>query len=186
MKHSIEKIIRVSDAQAAFWKNSHGWAPLAAANLLSKSRLDRQCALARTLRDYLRKPSPDEEDARLILGYVTLRALCEGVIKLTFSIWYCDYQKDVNALKERNGKVQDPDGATFNPLIDLYQKKFTAKWTPFFRRIQTRGNAIHAFKDRPLGSFSELQEAIEEFKEFLIDADSQLPYPDDDFASGRA
>ncbi len=185
MKQAIEKIIRITDAQAAFWKKAHGWAPIAAANILSKSRLDRQCALARTLRDYLQKPIPEEEDARLILAYVTLRALCEGAIKLAFSVWYLDYQKDVDALKKK-GRLLDPDGATFDPLITLYEKKFTSRWTPCFRRIQARGNAIHAFKDRPLGSYAELREAIIEYREFLVDSDSRLPYPDDDFASGRA
>jgi hypothetical protein len=177
MKKDIEKIIRVTDAQASFWKKAHGWAPVTAADLLSKSRLDRHCSLARTLKDYMKKPTPEETDGRLILAYATLRALCEGTIKLTFSVWYDDYQKDVDSLKKK-GKLIDPDGASFDPLIALYGKKFTQAWTPMFRKIQERGNAIHAFKDRPLGSYTELQETIVEYCQFLIDADSRLPYPE--------
>jgi len=181
----VDKIVRVTEAQATFWSRAHGWAPTAAAGLLSKSRLDRQCSLARTLKDYAKRPLSNEEDARLILAYVTLRTLSEGTLKLFFSVWYSDYSADVDAIMKR-GKRLDPDGAAFDPLIKLFEMKTSGRWTRLLRRIQARGNAIHAFKDRPLGSFSELRATIKGYGDFLIDTDNRLPYPDADFAPFRA
>ncbi len=178
MRTAIDKIIRITDAQSTFWRASHGWAPIEAANLLSKSRLDRQTSLARTLHDYAAQPNAAILDARLILGYVTLRSLCEGLIKLTFSVHYLDYQKDVNAIR-RKGAIADPDEMTLDPLIGLYDKVFSDQWVPYLRCVQAKGNAIHGFKDRSLGTFAELQSCITQYRDFLIQSDGKLPYPDE-------
>src|SRR5579885_850253 len=116
MVSKIDKIVRVTDAQVAFWRRAHGWAPLTAAGLLSKARLDWQSALARTLRDYSKQPKNDAEDGRLILGYVTLRALAEGTLKLFFTVWYDDYAADVDAIV-KGGKLINPDEVKFDSLI---------------------------------------------------------------------
>ena len=185
MVFKIDKIIRVTDAQVAFRSRAYGWAPLTAAGLLSKARLDWQSALARTLRDYATLPRNDEEDARLILGYVTLRALAEGTLKLFFTVWYSDYAVDVDAIV-KSGKFINPDEVKFDSLIRLFEKKADPRWTPLLRLIQSRGNAIHAFRSRPIGTFAELQDAIHQYGEFLVDTDQRLPYPDNELAPSRA
>jgi hypothetical protein len=95
----VDKIVRVTEAQAAFWSRAHGWAPTAAAGLLSKSRLDRQCSLARTLKDYAKRPPPDEEDARFILAYVNLAVAGPKRIneRVDGSGWGCSVAEGIRA-----------------------------------------------------------------------------------------
>jgi len=47
---------------------SNGWAPVEAAGLLTKSRLDWQASLSKTLRLWLREPSTALSDGELILA----------------------------------------------------------------------------------------------------------------------
>src|ERR1039457_2828378 len=73
------RIVQVTVGLERFWRSVHGWAPKESAAMLAAARLDRQVSFARTLERY-REPFPAEEaEALLILGYVTLRSLCEGV-----------------------------------------------------------------------------------------------------------
>ena len=89
----VEKIISLNDKLSAFWASAHGWAPEDAANLLSKSRLDWQVSLSETLHLW-----------ELILAWANLGALLEGTLKLFFSIYYSDFQTDIEALK-RGGPI---------------------------------------------------------------------------------
>jgi hypothetical protein len=43
--------------------------------------------------------------------------------------------------------------------------------------VQQRGNAIHAFADKPIGPASEFLEHIRLYREFLTDLESSLPNP---------
>lgn len=176
---AINKIIQVTKAQEQFWSQSHGWAPSVAADLLAEARLDRQLSFAYTLHDYLAPFSPDAAEALQILGYTTLRSLCEGELKLFFSVWFEDYSKDQDAIYHRKGALVSPEDILFDRLIVLYAKKGNSKFEPFLRRIQKRGNAIHHFSDRDIGTQAELVADIVEFKEFLLAVNGQLPYPDD-------
>ncbi|WP_045226941.1 hypothetical protein [Methyloterricola oryzae] len=176
---AIDKIIRVTKAQEQFWSRSHGWAPSAAADLLAEARLDRQLSFTHTLYDYLPPFPPDVAEARQILGYITLRSLCEGALKLFFSVWFNDYRKDQDAVYDRKRTLLSPEDIAFDRLIALYAKKGDFKFEPFLRRVQRRGNAIHHFCDRDIGTQSGLIADIVEFKAFLLAVNSQLPYPDD-------
>ena len=98
----VEKIISLNDKLSAFWASAHGWAPEDAANLLSKSGLDWQVSLSETLHLWIdRYPMTDGE---LILAWANLGALLEGTLKLFFSIYYSDFQTDIEALK-RGGPI---------------------------------------------------------------------------------
>jgi len=166
-------------ALECFWSKSHGWAPVAAADLLAEARLDRQVSFTHTLHDYL-VPFPSESaEARQILGYTTLRSLCEGVLKLFFSVFFEDYQNDQDAVYDRNEALVSPEDIAFDRLIALYAKKGDSKFVPFLRRVQQRGNAIHHFSDRDIGTQAKLIEDIVEFQEFLLAVNGQLPYPDE-------
>lgn len=179
----VSRIVAMSDALARFWMKSHGWAPSAAAAMLAAARLDRQASFARTLRDYL-KPFPAEEcDARLILGYVALRSMCEGMLKLFFAVWLNDYLKDP---VHRGKAVVLPPDVSFDRLITLYSKKADSGHDTFLRRIQYRGNGIHHFADRKIGTQSQLIADIVRFRRFSLALNERLPYPDDDYDPARA
>jgi hypothetical protein len=175
---AIDKIIRVTKALERFWSASHGWAPVAAADLLAEARLDRQLSFAHTLHDYLAPFPPDAAEARQILGYATLRSLCEGALKLFFSVWYEDYRKDQDAVYDGKQRLVSPENIMFDRLVALYAKKGDASFVPFLRRVQQRGNAIHHFCDRDIGTQPELIEDIVLFGEFILAVNGQLPYPD--------
>src|ERR1039457_999434 len=139
----IIRIIAITEAMERFWRQAHGWAPATAAVLMADARLDRQASFTHTLSDYL-QPFPDREaEARQILGYATLRSLCEGVLKLFFSAWWEDYCRDADAAEDRKGNVVAPEGVSFDRLITLYSRKGDSQYEAFLRRIQRRGNAIH-------------------------------------------
>jgi hypothetical protein len=73
----IKRIIATTEAMERFWRRAHGWAPAEAADMLAAARLDRQVSFTHTPSDCHKPFAPQESEARLILGYVTLRALCE-------------------------------------------------------------------------------------------------------------
>ena len=183
---AIDRIIRITKAQERFWSKSHGWAPAEAADLLAEARLDRQLSFTYTLHDYLAPFPPDAAEARQILGYTTLRSLCEGALKLFFSVWFEAYRKDQDAVYDRKQTLVSPEDIAFDRLIALYAKKGKAKFEPFLRRVQQRGNAIHHFCDRDIGNQAELVADIVEFKKFILAVNAQLPYPDDIYDPARA
>ncbi len=102
---TLQEIIATTTMMGQFWGRAHGWAPSDAADLLASARLDRQVSFAHTLPSYVKPFSAQEAEARLILGYVTLRSLCEGILKLFFAVWLDDYRSDADALKDKK-KVQ--------------------------------------------------------------------------------
>jgi hypothetical protein len=76
------RIVQITMGLERFWRGAHGWAPKESADMLAAARLDTQVSFARTLERYREPFSEEEAEALLILGYVTLRSLCEGVLKL--------------------------------------------------------------------------------------------------------
>ena len=47
----------------------------------------------------------------------------------------------------------------------------------FLARVKTRGNAIHHFREREIGTQDELKADIVLLRDFLASVDSQLPDP---------
>jgi hypothetical protein len=47
------------------------------------------------------------------------------------------------------------------------------------QRVQQRRNAIHAFKDRDIGSVEEFFDEVRIYLDFLVDVTMGLPYPDE-------
>src|SRR4051812_11323474 len=103
----IATIIEVVARMQGFWSCSHGWAPREAATILASARLDRQTSFAHTLPDYLPPFFPAQAEARQILGYTTLRSLCEGGLKLFFAVWVSDYLRD--PVRDRSGLPVPPE-----------------------------------------------------------------------------
>src|SRR5690349_21648116 len=71
---------------ARFWKEAHGWAPLEAAGLLDKSRLDWQVSLSSSLRLWLREPLDLISDGELILAWTNLGGGSQASIDRSSSI----------------------------------------------------------------------------------------------------
>lgn len=155
-----------------------GWAPSNASALLEVARLDRQLSFAHTLRDNF-VPFPKESaDARQILGYVTLRSLCEGAIQLFITVYYNDYIADKEPITRRNRKkIVDPEDAQLSDLIEFYVRHGDPAFESFLARVKTRGNAIHHFREREIGTQDELKADIVLLRDFLASVDSQLPDP---------
>jgi hypothetical protein len=75
----VQRITKLNSGIQKFWSKSHGWAPVEAAGLLAKSRLDWQVSLSKTLTLWLQKKplTPGE----LILAWSNLGSLVEGTLK---------------------------------------------------------------------------------------------------------
>jgi hypothetical protein len=181
----VTRIVTLNTGLRDFWSKSHGWAPNDAADLLSRSRLDWQVSLSLSLRRWIDPPSPDDEAAVQILAYANLGALVEGTLKLFLGVFYNDYRQDADAVTKKS-TVQDPDGLTLEPLRQFFKDKIwvstaTDNWDPWIQRIQSRRNAIHAFKDRDIGTHSDVTTDIRRYLTFLRRINGQLPYPDDQY-----
>ena len=61
--------------------------------------------------------------------------------------------------------------------IDFYLKTGDDKFGPFLKRVQERGNAIHHFGERPIGTQDELKADIVLLRDFIVSIDLQLPDP---------
>ncbi len=176
----VKEIIETNRRISAFWRDAGGWAPIEAAELLSKSRLDWQVELSESLRLWIGTPNALAPNAHLILGWANLGALVEGTMKWFLSVFYSDYQADIHAFV-RKGDLVPPDEQTLEPLRQFFQKRiWTAsdEWSDWVLKIQQRRNAIHAFKSRDLGDHKELNDDIIRYSNFLSELHNCVPYPD--------
>jgi hypothetical protein len=192
----IERIIKLTEGLAEFWSSSNGWAPIKAADLMSKSRLDWQASLARTLKVFNTEDIKKEEGG-LILAWANLGSLTEGVLKLFLSVWHSDYE--ASALKstlkgytDKSGNLIDPDILMLEKLRvffekEIYPKKTRDIWKEQGRldiinwilKIQQRRNAIHAYKHREIGNFDEFFIELKNFLIFMRRLTDTFPYPDE-------
>lgn len=160
-----------------FWKSTLGWAPVEAAGLLSRSKLEWQASLSSSLRRWVSASS----DGDLILAWVNLGALVEGQLKLFLSVYYNDYTADANAIRDRRGRLTDPDGSLLEDLRQFFVRRVWTPgkdWNPYVERIQQRRNAIHAFRARDIGTFADWGNELAFHLSFIRDINRQLPYPD--------
>lgn len=176
----IQRIIKLNEGLQKFWEDSEGWAPPEAAWLLEKSRLDWQVSLSNCLKIWISKPSKKESDGFLILGWANLGSLVEGTMKLFLSVWYEVYKDDQDLIIMRRGQLQDPDVLKLEAMRQYFKKKiWDDTWDTWVLRIQRRRNAIHAFKERDIGTHSDLLDEIRKYLEFLRYMNARLPYPDE-------
>ena len=142
----VEKIINLTEGLADFWSSSNGWAPIKAAELMSKSRLDWQASLARMLKLFLPKEIQKEEGA-LILAWVTLGSLTEGVLKLFLSVWHSDYEASAlkssfKGYKDKSGNLKDPDILKLGELRVFFCKEVYSKIIRKISKEQSRLDLI--------------------------------------------
>lgn len=175
----VDRIIILNNGLRQFWSNATGWAPIEAAQLLTKSRLDWQVSLSECLKLWLTPSSTEFQAGQLILAWTNLGSLVEGSLKLFLSVWYETYKTDVEAITHK-GKAQDPDQAQFERLRQFFKKRI---WDDAFDRvvlrIQQRRNAIHAFADRDIGTHEDFIAALRMYLTLLRYINFRLPYPDE-------
>jgi hypothetical protein len=185
----INRVEKLNAQLAKFWSSCDGWAPVEAAGLLGKSRLDWQVSLSGSLRLWISSPESSLTPAELILAWANLGSLIEGVIKLFLSAYHHVYVADIDNLKKVNAfskKKQaplPPDGLRLEQLR-LYcavRKILDADDLALVELIQQRRNAIHAFKDRPIGDEAEFQQAVRGYLQMTRNIIARLPYPGDEY-----
>ncbi|HKM13309.1 MAG TPA: hypothetical protein VJY42_00055 [Candidatus Methanomethylophilaceae archaeon] len=175
----VESIIELNSEMCNFWSDAIGWAPIEAAELLSKSRLDWQVSLTQYLEHWVAEID-DDNSASLILAWTNLGSIVEGTIKLALSVHYKDYMKSPDKVKAW-GKDKSPDELQLEKLKVFSNGKLWEKddsWNEWISSIQKRRNAIHAFEDRELGDFKEFYDNLGTYLKFLTHIDGRLPYPD--------
>jgi len=177
----VETTIQVHDEIHTFWTNAHGWAPAQAAELLSKSRLDRLVSLAHTLSIWFIEAKREEHDGRLILAWANLGALLEGTLKFFLCVFLSDYRKNPIAKNRREGTI-DPDQLTLNDLKGFYEKYVWIEsqrkiWSPWLQNMIEVRNSIHAFRDRDIYSFEIFHKRTSEYLDLLIDLFDGVPWP---------
>jgi hypothetical protein len=181
-----QRIIKLNAGLQKFWSASHGWAPIGAAGLLSKSRLDWQVSLSEALQIWTRKKTP-LTPGELILAWTNLGSLVEGTLKMFLSVWYKDYAADVDDLKSVNvynhkkDQIHEPDGLTIEPLKRYFKHKklLSQASLDLVELVQQRRNAVHAFKDRKIGDTAEFRGAVRSYLDMVREVNLRLPYPDD-------
>lgn len=183
VERAITQIVRINEHIRDFWgSGGSGWAPKRASDLLSKSRLDRQVALSRTLHNWHRDFDPEEADGQLILAWANLGSLVEGTMKWFLCVFADDYARD--GVKLHSGRELDPDELFFVRLCDFYATKVwkdatRTEWLDWVHMVRQRRNAIHSYRDREIGTFGEFREAVIRYRRFLADIERSVPYPDE-------
>ena len=185
----ISRIEKLNGQLSKFWSKSDGWAPVAAAGLLGKSRLDWQVSLSGSLRLWIRDPGEELTTAELILAWANLGSLIEGTIKLFLSVYYETYKADIDNLKKVNAynkkkqKPLPPDGLTLEPLRQYCTLRAILgdDDLALVQVVQQRRNAIHAFKDRPIGNEAEFEQVVRNYLQMLRNVIALLPYPGDEY-----
>lgn len=186
---TVSRIETLNAQLAQFWSQADGWAPVEAAGLLGKSRLDWQVSLSRTLALWTGKQDTELTPGELILAWANLGSLIEGTIKLLLSVYYTTYQADIETLKKAGAnstKKQaplSPDGLTVEPLRQYCAARdiLSTDDLALVQLVQQRRNAIHAFKDRPIGNDQEFRETVRGYLQMLRNVIARLPYPGDEY-----
>ena len=110
-------------------------------------------------------------------------------MKLLLSVYHKDYHTDIDGLKASNAfhnKKQAPISPDVLPL-DTLRSYFESKALldeesrALVALVQKRRNAIHAFKDRPIGSGTEFLKAVRSYLAMLRHVNQRLPYPDEEY-----
>lgn len=181
---AVELIVAKNSDLAGFWSQAAGWAPAEAADLLSKSRLDRQQSLSVSLARWATGPHPLSE-GDLILAWANLGSLVEGTLKLFLCVYYEDYKVDAEKTKfhkvydSKTGKPRDPDRLELEGLSQYFKKAelLTEEELSWLAKVQARRNAIHSFRHREIGDTVEFLTALGEYYDLLEGIESRLPYP---------
>ena len=169
----INELVESIRKTTSFWSNHNGWAPEATANILSRAQLNWISSLSVSLHNWNRCLSNGD----LILAWANIGAIVEGYLKFFLVVYDHDYRKRPHL---RKGDYVSQDVIRLEDLRVYFKKNVwadTDNWDDWISDIQTKRNAIHAFKERDIGDTRQLHDQIFRLHEFVRDIDSRLPYP---------
>lgn len=174
----------VAERLAAFWSDPGGWPPEEAIEALKSARLDWMASLARGLSRRVEevRSSPDDPGT-LIIAWVHLRALTESYIRMFLAVHIVDYMKSEHAHKDQSGNPYKPGSreVTLERLLQFLSKEdLLSRHDGFLKTVQQRGNAIHPFADRDIGTAADFEEHVRAFIPFLRELARSLPWPHHD------
>jgi hypothetical protein len=153
-----------------------GWAPSIATAVLSRSRLDRQASLCKCLRFWLDAPT-EISDGHLILAWANLGSLVEGTLKFFLSVYAADYGKNP---KYRRARPLDPDELSFEALRVFFRDRVwnppQEPWDAWLLCVQSRRNAIHAYRHTEIGTHPEFLAAVVGYHQLAHDLSDQIPW----------
>ncbi len=179
MEEILNKIINLSNDTLKFWQDLRGWAPESVANLLEVARLDWLIDLTYCLKIWIDKGGPLTQ-GELLLARANLGALVEGWLKLFYCVYYEDYIRDEDAIRNKQGKLVEPNKIKFEQLKNFSRGRLWEKdnsWFNWVGDIQNKRNAIHAFNHRDIGNEEDLLIDIRLYYNFILMIDNRLPYP---------
>ena len=119
----IDRIIKLNEGLRNFWTKSLGWAPISAAHLLNKSRLDWQVSLSHCLKLWVAKPPAAGSDGYLILGWSNLGSLVEGTMKLFLAAYYETYKNDKEYAIMKKNVIKCHDELQLETLCHYFRKR---------------------------------------------------------------
>jgi len=181
IENAVRRIIEINEWLCNFWSNyATGWAPDEAAALMSKSRLDRQVSLSKCLKIWISDEKLKHEEGAMILAWANLGSLIEGTLKLYLAAYYEDYQQE-DIFKDRKGEILEPDVLTLDKLRVFFNKVnlWSNDWDSYVIQVRDYRNAIHAFKDREIGTFSDFETCVKKYLKMIDKFNLSLPYPDE-------
>ncbi|ANK71678.1 hypothetical protein FA04_02935 [Ensifer adhaerens] len=184
----VADIVTIQAGLAGFWSKAHGWAPSDGATLLASARLDWTPSLARSLHRWIEPPTLSDGD--LILAWANLGSIMESSLRLFFGVYINDYNNSaedlaaIDALRKKGakkGQHYPPDELAMEKIRQLIERRkiFPDAERKLIGIIQSRRNAIHSFNDREIGSTSEFRVTVADYRVFIANMASRLPYPDD-------
>lgn len=173
LETKINELVESIRKTTSFWSNHNGWAPEATASILSRAQLNWISSLSVSLHGWNRSLS----DGDLILAWANIGAIVEGYLKLFLVVYDHDYRQSPHL---RRGDYVSQDVIGLEELRVYFKKKVwvnTDDWDDWICFIQTKRNAIHAFKQRDIGNTRQLHDQIFRLHEFVGEIDGRLPYP---------
>lgn len=178
-ENAISSIANQTKSITEFWSNSRGWAPAEAGDLLLESRLTRlltlTCCLCTQNRNY-----PDQEDeGQLLLAWVNLGAVVEGILKTFLAAFVLDYTK--NPVIDKNGQAVALTSLGLDDLRKFYKSKnllLCESHLDWIAHIQKNRNAIHIYTDKKLWTWDQFRRDLIEYRHVLQKINESLPYPE--------
>jgi hypothetical protein len=180
VEDALRDAAAVAERVALFWSDAAGWAPQETIDVLADARLDWMSSLARGLARRVEeiRLNPDDPGARIV-AWVHLRSLTEGYIRLFFTVYITDYLADPKM--RRKAVLHPKDDLTLDQLKRLLEEKELLKrHLKFIDSVRVRGNAIHPFLHRDIGTVEDFEDHVRAFVPFLRELAGALPMPHHD------
>lgn len=179
---TVELIEAMNRVWMHFWGKPRAGIPVAVRDLMSTCRLDRQVELSGALRRWLQPGVEGQGEAELILAWANLGALVEGSLKFFLVVYVNDYQRHTSEVFGPKHADDDPDALMLFRLQKFYRDKVWLPtdcwWDAWVDAVRKRRNAIHAFRDRDLGTHDEFIAALRGYCLLLRWIEGRLPTPE--------